>query len=83
VHPAPASAAALLTAANAGAREIMGDLQAPGDIMTAINRAGHAGASLQELVEAVRAPWPVVAPMLEELQGEGMVYCQQDRYFPL
>ena len=55
----------------------------PPDLMEAVNAAGTMGASLQQLAEAVRAPLPVVAPMLEGLQDEGMVYCQQDRYFPL
>jgi len=44
---------------------------------------GIGGISIPEISQRIKAPWQVIGAHLEQLQLEGMVYCLDDRYFPL
>lgn len=51
-------------------------------VLNAVESSGN-GADLSTLVAAVGAPALVVAALLEELQGSGMIYSAGDKYFSL
>lgn len=41
------------------------------------------GATLAELAESLQIPWAVVGPILDDLQCGGLVYSQNDKFYPL